>query len=150
MGLDVVELVMEIEDEFGIQITNENYPKLVTVGDLRDLVVVKLAMKEGWEPVGLSSFCPSAALFFWLRKGLSTALAQSHGCVRLTGWTGICPPSEDGKTGPDGRQPASSPCRPCSIVPGWKPCRWQGRSSRYWCRLLAASCYRCLKTAMRD
>lgn len=82
MGLDVVELVMEVEDEFGIQITNEDYPKAVTVGDLRDLVVVKLAVKEGWEPVGQSSFCPSAALFLWLRKGLTTALDQSHLRVR--------------------------------------------------------------------
>lgn len=82
MGLDVVELVMEIEDEFGIQITEEDYPKAVTVGDLRDLVVVKLAVKEGWEPVGQSSYCPSAALFLWLRKGLTTALDQSHLRVR--------------------------------------------------------------------
>lgn len=76
MGLDVIELVMEIEDEFGVQITEEDYPKLVTVGDLRDLVAVKLAVKEGWEPVGQSSFCPSAALFLWLRKGLRTTLDQ--------------------------------------------------------------------------
>lgn len=74
MGLDVVELVMEIEDEFGIQITNEDFPKAATVGDLRDLVAVKLSVKEGWEPPKQSSFCPSAALFLWLRKGLRTAL----------------------------------------------------------------------------
>lgn len=32
-SLDVVELVMEFEDEFGIQIPDEDYEKIETVGD---------------------------------------------------------------------------------------------------------------------
>jgi acyl carrier protein len=32
-SLDVVELVMEFEDEFGIQIPDEDYEKIKTVGD---------------------------------------------------------------------------------------------------------------------
>jgi len=39
MGLDSVELVMEIEEEFEIEISNEIAPTLVTVGDLFAFIV---------------------------------------------------------------------------------------------------------------
>lgn len=39
MGLDTVELVMAIEGEFAIAITDENAVKLVRLGDLQDHVV---------------------------------------------------------------------------------------------------------------
>ena len=42
MGLDTVELVMAIEDEFGIEIPNEDAPKLGVIGDLFDYVVQAL------------------------------------------------------------------------------------------------------------
>lgn len=37
-SLDVVELVMEFEDEFGIQIPDEDYDKIKTVGDAIDYI----------------------------------------------------------------------------------------------------------------
>jgi acyl carrier protein len=37
-SLDVVELVMEFEDEFGIQIPDEDYEKIQTVGDAVDYI----------------------------------------------------------------------------------------------------------------
>lgn len=40
-SLDVVELVMEFEDEFGIQIPDEDYDKIKTVGDAIDYIEEK-------------------------------------------------------------------------------------------------------------
>lgn len=37
-SLDVVELVMEFEDEFGITIPDEDYEKILTVGDAVDYI----------------------------------------------------------------------------------------------------------------
>ena len=39
MGLDTVELVMAIEDEFGIQIQNQDAARLGIIGDLYDHVI---------------------------------------------------------------------------------------------------------------
>jgi acyl carrier protein len=46
MGLDVVELVMAVEEEFEVEIPNEVQEKLITVGDLADAVVAQLASLE--------------------------------------------------------------------------------------------------------
>ena len=40
-SLDVVELVMEFEDEFGITIPDEDYEKIRTVGDATDYIQEK-------------------------------------------------------------------------------------------------------------
>ena len=42
MGLDIVELIMEIEDSFGITITDEEYLELQTVGQLNACVLVNV------------------------------------------------------------------------------------------------------------
>lgn len=39
MGLDYVELIMDVEDEFGIEITDQMHSRVVTVGDLHREVV---------------------------------------------------------------------------------------------------------------
>ncbi len=41
-SLDLVELVMAVEDEFGFEIPDEEAEKLVTVGDLMELVTKKI------------------------------------------------------------------------------------------------------------
>ena len=46
MGLDTVELVMSVEEEFGIDIPPEAAEKITTVGDLRDFVVTSLERKS--------------------------------------------------------------------------------------------------------
>ena len=40
-SLDVVELVMEFEDEFGVTIPDEDYEKILTVGDAADYIEQK-------------------------------------------------------------------------------------------------------------
>lgn len=41
-SLDVVELVMELEDEFGLQFSDEDSEKIVTVGDAVKYIESKL------------------------------------------------------------------------------------------------------------
>lgn len=43
MGLDTVELVMAIEEEFGLQIPDERAAKIFTVGDMHQYLVSELA-----------------------------------------------------------------------------------------------------------
>jgi hypothetical protein len=45
MGLDTVELVMIIEEEFGIEIPNADAPKLMVLGDTHDYVVRALRQR---------------------------------------------------------------------------------------------------------
>ena len=56
MGLDTVELVMAIEEEFGIEIPNTDAPNLAVLGDMHDYIIRALrqrgdAPEEGqvWE-----------------------------------------------------------------------------------------------------
>jgi len=49
MGLDTVELVMAVEAEFGIDIPNEIASGTITLGDIRDFVI--LALKSRSEAV---------------------------------------------------------------------------------------------------
>jgi Phosphopantetheine attachment site len=46
MGLDAVELVMALEEKFGISITDEEVTKTLTVGDLKQLVRAKLDVAD--------------------------------------------------------------------------------------------------------
>jgi len=46
-SLDTVEMIMEIEDEFGIEIPDEDAEKLQTVGDAIEYVKRKVEEKEG-------------------------------------------------------------------------------------------------------
>ncbi len=49
MGLDTVELVMAIEDEFSIEIPNDDAARLGVLGDLSDYIVAALR-KRGETP----------------------------------------------------------------------------------------------------
>jgi hypothetical protein len=65
MGLDTVELVMEVEKSFGITIRDEDAEKILTIGDLYHYVLAKL---DG--PVLTTPGCLSAAVFYRLRRRL--------------------------------------------------------------------------------
>ncbi|MFI5380475.1 MAG: hypothetical protein ACHRHE_14345 [Tepidisphaerales bacterium] len=64
MGLDAVELFMNCEEAFGISIPDEAALKVVTVGDLYDLIM-KLTAERSEGPTHTSS-----AAFYRLRQGL--------------------------------------------------------------------------------
>ena len=46
MGLDAVEFVMELEDEFGIVFSDERVEKWRTIGDCIDAIVLELRTKN--------------------------------------------------------------------------------------------------------
>jgi acyl carrier protein len=45
MGLDTVELVIAIEEEFGIEIPNSDAPKLAILGDMHDYIARALRQR---------------------------------------------------------------------------------------------------------
>jgi hypothetical protein len=77
MGLESVELVIEVENTFGITIPDESATKIVTVGDLNELILRKL---EENRPE--TSQCLSAVAFYQFRKALlvrhPNKLCRSH------------------------------------------------------------------------
>jgi acyl carrier protein len=50
MGLDSVEIIIEIEDRFGVEITDAEAARCVSVGDLLDCVIVKLDAGQTSKP----------------------------------------------------------------------------------------------------
>jgi acyl carrier protein len=63
MGLDAVELVMEIEDTFGFQIHDAEAVPIRTVGELYSFVLGQLGLRA-------SNVCLSSATFYRLRRAL--------------------------------------------------------------------------------
>ena len=63
MGLDIVELVMEVEDSFDVKISNDQAQEVETVGDLFEIVKSQIALA----PAGK---CLSASTFYDIREGL--------------------------------------------------------------------------------
>lgn len=65
MGLDTVELVMEVEEAFGITIPDAEAEKIQTIGDLHHYVLARI---DG--PTLTTPGCLSAAAFYRLRRQL--------------------------------------------------------------------------------
>ncbi len=85
MGLDGVELVMEVEETFGVTISDAEAQAIRTVGDLWLLINDKL----GNQRVALSreGICPSASAFYAVRRGAMTSLGVERKAVRPAGST---------------------------------------------------------------
>ncbi len=77
MGLDTVELIMAIEEEFDLEISDEDAEKLVTVGAIHDYVCAKL-VERGPNPDASTQPCASAHVFYLLRSALME-MHQSRG-----------------------------------------------------------------------
>lgn len=78
MGLDTVELVMEIEDEFGLSIPDEAAEKMVTVG-ITSSYIVEMLKKKGCA----SGACGSAHAFYLLREQFQILFGIERRLVRL-------------------------------------------------------------------
>ena len=63
MGLDTVELVLEIEEAFGISIPDDRASRMLTVGDVYEFILENTA-----DSTLKSSTCLSAAAFYDLRR----------------------------------------------------------------------------------
>lgn len=79
MGLDTVELVMNVEETFGIAIPDADAEKIVTVGALHRYIVAKLGI-DASPPA--RSRCPSQAAFHRVRRALVEGLGVDRGAVR--------------------------------------------------------------------
>lgn len=71
MGLDGVELILAVEEGFGIHIPDEEASNVSTVGDLHGLVVSKLQGKD-------LKRCLTSAAFYRTRRGIIEALEISR------------------------------------------------------------------------
>jgi acyl carrier protein len=70
MGLDSVEMVIEVEEAFGIKIPDDVAAAVRTVGDLHQLIVESLG--DGRKSSGI---CLSAATFRLIRQAVNTGLS---------------------------------------------------------------------------
>jgi acyl carrier protein len=69
MGLDSVEIIMAVEQTFGIEIPDADAEKLVTVGALHEYIV---ARTEAHAASDKSTMCPTAHVFYTLRQALES------------------------------------------------------------------------------
>jgi|GEM_PF-1068338 len=70
MGLDTVELVMDVEDKFDIVIWDADYPGLATVGDMHALIIQRL--QASLDPRPEPPPCPSTMTFLKVRQFFAT------------------------------------------------------------------------------
>ncbi len=77
MGLDTVELVMEMEETFGITIPDEEAEKIQTVGQAYRYILAHLG-----EPPLTGPGCLSAAMFYRLRRQLMGGLRVERSRIR--------------------------------------------------------------------
>jgi acyl carrier protein len=85
MGLDTVELVMEIEEAFNITIPDAEAEKIVTVGDLHRYVLTQLRVMgqtASGESGETASRCLSAMTFYRFRRRLMSCLKIRRADIR--------------------------------------------------------------------
>ena len=80
MGLDGVELIMEVEDQFEIQINDNAYSELRTVGDLHSQVVQQLELQQAL--LDANPGCVSVAPFVATRQAIMSLVPVTRSAVR--------------------------------------------------------------------
>jgi acyl carrier protein len=74
MGLDVVELVMEVEEQFGVRIADREAERMRTVGDLYQFLLGKRSL--------VLDGCPSSAVFYRARRALIQLFCVERQAIR--------------------------------------------------------------------
>src|SRR4051812_13161278 len=87
MGLDTVELVMELEDEFEISIPDEDAAKIQTLGDTLGYILYLLRDRQ-------QLVCPSARAFYKVRRELMTTCGVDRGAIHPDSRIGDLLPDE--------------------------------------------------------
>ncbi len=82
MGLDTVEIVMEIEEEFQISIPDAEACSITTVGELCAAVKEKMAQRDSLVRTARGAPCLTAYTFYRLRRGLVDTWAVHREIVR--------------------------------------------------------------------
>src|SRR4051812_33573806 len=85
MGLDTVELVMSLEDAFGVSISDQEWARATTVGEAADLLVRELRKREG-------PGCRTMRVFHRVRRELKRAYGVERERVKLGTEIGILVP----------------------------------------------------------
>ena len=75
MGLDIVEVVLEVEDAFGIQLPDDAFPAMEGPRPLKALILAQLREREAHP-------CPTAWVFYRLRRALTESLGIARKQVR--------------------------------------------------------------------
>lgn len=75
MGLDVVELVMRIEEEFGIEIGDEDASQISTPGQMHAFLLHKLSIFDGKE-------CATSRVFYRTRRALMEMSGAKRRAIR--------------------------------------------------------------------
>ena len=75
MGLDGVELVMDVEDRFGTSFPDAEVERMQTVGDLHNFVMARIRSQH-------SVACPAAAMFYPIRKILVDEFGLDRSLIR--------------------------------------------------------------------
>jgi acyl carrier protein len=92
MGLDTVELVMELEDEFGVAIPDVVASRLISVGDTFQFITESLIGQEA-----VKGTCSTSRAFYALRRELVNRVGVPPGRVRLDTPLGELQPSLSGR-----------------------------------------------------
>jgi acyl carrier protein len=71
MGMDIVEMIMEIEEEFGIQIPDRDAERIRTLGDLHQYLL-------RWRGAVAEGACLSSATFYRARRALCGLLGRER------------------------------------------------------------------------
>lgn len=80
MGLDAVELVMAVEDEFGVRFDDENFPQMRTVGEMERVVVAQLAAQHAVDDFGT---CRCVPTFCRVRRTLMKLFDVPRNSIRV-------------------------------------------------------------------
>ena len=75
MGLEGVELIMDVEDRFGTSFPDAQLERMQTIGDLHDFIMSRIRAQH-------SDVCLSAAMFYPIRRILVEQFNVDHDIVR--------------------------------------------------------------------